>query len=509
MNDMKGRLNGIFRSVTAWGTAKEIAGNVIAILGAFLVSGLLEAAMDAEWNRVGVTVVVAAVFIGVSYLVDSYLTGKLKRVHSDSMEEWRETVSELTVSGNIDITSAGAYDGRAEDDTETIANYRGMSFPQMVGSALTMAIAAIVILVSDWRLAIIFLTLSLLQLIPTVIYEKWTKRIYDETSEDEEAYADWIGEGLHGIRTIKSYEAESWYTERYRKCNKEMISSGIKAEGTGTFETVIGNLIESILSWGAYIIIGAFTIFWDLDILLIPLMVVMSQRLFAAASVFVEAKTESFEAEEAEARLGTWIESRKPSDIPVLARLEHVTKTFDDKRVLDDVSLSVKAGERIRLIGENGSGKTTMLKILMGFMTPDDGSAEIRDVKVAYAFQEETMLPCTGEELIAEAVSTGESDEAELRKHIDRFGIGNVLTQSLDEMSGGESKKLFLALALAKKSDLLVLDEPTNHMDRESIPYLIEVLKAYEGTLIVCTHDERMDIDWTRTMEVKEGRING
>lgn len=500
-------ISSYFNPVAMWGVFKELLGDLIVLVGAFLISGLLEAALASHWDKALYIVGFGAIFLILAYALNSFFTEDLKLRYAQSSENWREELSRLTICGSIAIDSSGSYDGRAEDDTETIASFKGIYEPKAIGAVLTILITVGIIFYHDYRLALIFLTLSLLQLIPTFIYEKWTKRVYDETSDDEEAYADWIGEGFHGIRAIKSYNAEEWYTKRFESCNTSMIKSGIKAEGTGTLETMIGSLIESILSWGAYIIIGAFSIYKGLDILLLPLMILMSQKLFSAASTLVEAWTKAFEAKAAMERLEKRTKPRTKANIGEVAVFKDVSKSFDGKCVLSDVNLIVKSGDKIKLCGKNGSGKSTLLKLLLGFIFCDSGSISLKDLKVAYAFQEETILPCSGVELVEKVLSTKEADEVKLRANLSAFGVDKVLSHSLNELSGGERKKLFLSLALSKKSELLVLDEPSNHLDKESVPYLLEQLKADQGTQIICTHDDRLSLAWTKVIEVKEGKL--
>jgi ATP-binding cassette subfamily F protein uup len=181
---------------------------------------------------------------------------------------------------------------------------------------------------------------------------------------------------------------------------------------------------------------------------------------------------------------------------------------FGDRPLLDDARLALREGERIGLIGRNGTGKSTLLRVIAGSVQLDDGELQRRDgLKIAFVEQEPELPPAETltDSLMIRAARAGSGEEIPFRltEFVDRFGLDP--TKSLDNASGGERKRAALALALALEPELLLLDEPTNHLDIEGIERLEELLRKV-STAIVITHDRAfLDAVTTRIVELDRG----
>jgi ATP-binding cassette subfamily F protein uup len=179
----------------------------------------------------------------------------------------------------------------------------------------------------------------------------------------------------------------------------------------------------------------------------------------------------------------------------LVAELEHVTKSFGERRIVADLSLRVMRGDRIGLIGPNGAGKSTLLKLILGELAPDAGTVRHgTNLEVAYFDQMREQLDL--ERSVAETVSPG-SDWVEIgaqRKHIVSY-LGDFLfaPQRVDSpvkmLSGGERNRLLLARLFARPANVLVLDEPTNDLDIDSLELLESTLQEYGGTVLLVSHD--------------------
>lgn len=174
---------------------------------------------------------------------------------------------------------------------------------------------------------------------------------------------------------------------------------------------------------------------------------------------------------------------------------DKVTKTFGDRTVIKDFSLRVQRGDRIGIVGANGSGKTTLLKLLMGEMEPDKGTitrAATMDATVIDQ-QRSRMNP---EARIRDVLAEGSDwiDVRGVRKHIQGYLKDFLFDPGLVEakvgtLSGGERSRLLFAREFATTSSLLVLDEPTNDLDLETLDLLQEVIADYDGTVLIVSHD--------------------
>ncbi|WP_255359853.1 ABC-F family ATP-binding cassette domain-containing protein [Wolbachia endosymbiont of Laodelphax striatellus] len=181
----------------------------------------------------------------------------------------------------------------------------------------------------------------------------------------------------------------------------------------------------------------------------------------------------------------------RPSGKLVL-KIDQITKSFEDKQILNKVGFSVSRGEKIIIIGANGIGKSTLLKILMNKIEADQGSYEWGyEAQISYFAQDHHELLNENISILDWLKNYAEKETENTIRNI----LGQVLFRS-DEvnknilnLSGGEGARLLLAKMILEKSNILVLDEPTNHLDLESREALKKALVDFEGTVILVTHD--------------------
>ena len=179
----------------------------------------------------------------------------------------------------------------------------------------------------------------------------------------------------------------------------------------------------------------------------------------------------------------------------MVAELTHVSKCFGARVVVRDFSTRILRGDRIGLIGPNGAGKTTLLKLILGEIEPDEGSVR-RGTRQSVAYFDQLRAQLDPELPLTEVISPGSDyvDIAGERKHVIGY-LGDFLfapqraRSPVKSLSGGERNRLLLARLFARPANILVLDEPTNDLDIETLDLLEELLADYQGTLFLVSHD--------------------
>jgi len=195
-----------------------------------------------------------------------------------------------------------------------------------------------------------------------------------------------------------------------------------------------------------------------------------------------------------------------PSGAIVLTA-EHMSKSFGGTRLLDDVTLELRQGERVALVGPNGAGKTTLLRLLLGELTSDHPLGAVRTgARVRLGYYDQDLRGVDGEATLFEELLRRMGD-ADAHNVLGRFLFPyEAQFKCVNDLSGGERARLALLDLTLARCNLLVLDEPTNHLDVEMIEALENALNAYEGTLLLVSHDRRFLAKLaTRVWEVEGG----
>ncbi|MCG2576719.1 ATP-binding cassette domain-containing protein [Dechloromonas sp. XY25] len=198
----------------------------------------------------------------------------------------------------------------------------------------------------------------------------------------------------------------------------------------------------------------------------------------------------------------------------LVAELEHVNKAFGPRQIVRDFSSRIQRGDKIGLIGPNGAGKTTLLRLILGELQPDSGIVR-QGTKMEIAYFDQFRTQLNPDSTLADVISPG-SDWVEIggaKKHVigyleDFLFAPERARSPVSSLSGGERNRLLLARLFAKPANVLVLDEPTNDLDIETLELLEELLQNYDGTLFLVSHDRTfLDNVVTQTIAAEgEGR---
>ena len=188
---------------------------------------------------------------------------------------------------------------------------------------------------------------------------------------------------------------------------------------------------------------------------------------------------------------------------------EKISKTYGEKVLFDKVVLGVNKGDKIGVIGVNGTGKSTFLKIIAGIEEPDAGEiVSGRGVTVSYLAQAPQFNP--GDTIVGYVIKgKNNASEAEAKTILTKLGITDF-DAAINTLSGGQRKRIALARTLVSPAEVLILDEPTNHLDSDMVIWLEEYIKKFKGELIMVTHDRYfLDNVTNRIVELDGGKLYG
>ena len=193
-----------------------------------------------------------------------------------------------------------------------------------------------------------------------------------------------------------------------------------------------------------------------------------------------------------------------------ILNIEHISKIYGEKVIFDDVSLGIHSGDKIGVIGVNGTGKTTLLKIIAKINEPDKGQIICGNgIRVSYLPQNPEFPK---KQSILEYVMDGKEHqdwktESEAKTILAKLGIYDF-DEGCDHLSGGQKKRVALARTLVDPTEVLILDEPTNHLDNDMVLWLEEFLNSFRGVLIMVTHDRYfLDRVTNKIVEIDKGKL--
>lgn len=189
-----------------------------------------------------------------------------------------------------------------------------------------------------------------------------------------------------------------------------------------------------------------------------------------------------------------------------ILNIEHIHKIFGDKVIFDDVSCGIQEGDKIGIIGINGTGKSTLLKMLADAEEPDAGQI-VRQNGLRIAYMPQNPEFPEGATVTSFALDGNSETDWQVQSNLTKLGIMEYDAR-LEQLSGGQRRRVAMAKVLTGDFDVLLLDEPTNHLDEEMISWLEEYLKNYKGTVVMVTHDRYfLDKVSNRILEISHGKM--
>ena len=492
------------------------------LLQAFLLSQLVLLATDGEVRKVG--------FYG------GILLGLLVFYHGISMvlkmkykkEKWIEIqIAKLSFYQSylrlplekLYHSSVGEDLEHFTNDFDTVMEKRFEKFPSLVAAVAEVLLFGGYLFFLNQLMAVLLLAIGLVQLVPPLIVKKYMQVNYENCRDIEAEITDFTLTAFAGFLTIKIYNLTEWWLNRLEKLYARYRKIGKESIYASNGEMALYEFLGQLLSYGTYCIVGVLAVTGKVPLEVGIQGIALSGNFYGAlknsfliwpelavAKVAEERLTQLFACKNREEEIGG-------NEI----RLEKVSFSYD-KEILKNASFSMDHRAKILLKGANGTGKSTLLKLLMGLEPPEKGrlflgkvraeeiSRKMFPEKVLYLPQDDPMLSITAEALYDEILGR---DREEALRYTDQFDLSRetVSNREIAALSGGERKKIFLALALAVKPPFLFMDEPTNHLDEEGKQILAACLAEYSGGFLMVTHDRLMEKLDARRCVLREGEL--
>lgn len=499
----------IYRKCLIWHTARSLTQRLSLLVAGWLLSALLSAVMaqDGEAGlRLGVAALGVILILSASLL---YLGRRSGKAAEQAEESCREELCTLYTKRRGNDLSSGTFLTYIEKDVDTVSAYFSSSLPALLISALLFVFCGILLIVQYGWLGWGLTCIGLIQLLPTLVYEKWAKAIYEKAVMNDAAFSDWVSAGFRSVSTIKAFQREDWFMRRLKGYAQGVVTAARKENQAAYVEDTVTAFVSTVLTDGTYLIFGVAAVTGAIDIIQAPVIAVVARTAFSSVESMLQYRIQKRKYIQAQEHLSRLM----PQDVktdgcvqPFLLTATDISKAYGEKTVLSRCSVKIRQGERILLTGHNGSGKTTLLRILLGIERPDTGSVCYAGEQIAFCLQEEPDMTLSMRAFADEMAAVGRIDPARFERLAERFGIAGCMEQRPGECSEGQRKKYYLSLAFACPSELLLLDEPTNHLDSDSVDTLLRLIRDWQGALLIVSHDGRMDcpIRWA----VEGGQLN-
>lgn len=407
------------------------------------------------------------------------------------------------------------------DDIEASSARYTRIWPSMLAGLLTAVAYVLYLLPKSPAVAAALLGVSLLQLIPPVLVKRYMQINYDDCREIESKITDQVVEAVAGFETIRMYDLGEWWLRRMAALHRRYVIVGNRSEATATAQISMGKLLDNLLKYGTYALLGVFAMLGVCTMETAILGIALSPSLYEAMKLLFSIIPSLAVARTADTRLAKWDDCQAHSTaLPEdgCVSLCDVACGYGEQRVLDGVSYQFDADKTYLFEGANGSGKSTLMHLMAGLLRPERGVVLVGNVppselaeatypgELLFIPQADPEFDLTAEELCKMLVPRRMDDFAQTAA---RLGLrpDRVNACAIRELSGGERKKAILALAFSLSPRILLLDEPTNHLDQQAQSALCALIRERRGATFLISHDPQCRAVADEVLTIANGGI--
>lgn len=406
-------------------------------------------------------------------------------------------------------------------DFTTVTNKSVSLYPGFWAGVLTSVAYFLFLLWQSPLIAVSLVVIAILQLIPPLIVKRFMQINYDNCRDIEAEITNQIAEGYNGLATIKLYHLKDWWLKRLAAIHKRYLKVGNLSEAALTVQTSMYKLLDNILKYGTYGLVGLFLLLQYSTMKTAVEAISLSSGLFAAVKTVFSSIPQFAVARTAETRMAKWDaaveeETEKLQDYKI--KLTDLSFKYEEKQIFSHANCIIDCGQINLIKGTNGIGKSTLLCLIAGMLSGYTGeviagSTKLERIsdseylcKVLYLPQDDAKFDFPACELYEMIPS---DKQPRMKQIAATFGLTNKQLNQLKirELSGGERKKVFLSIAFAINPPMLLLDEPTNSLDECGREILCSLLKERQGGAVIISHEDIFDKLAEKIFVVEKGGI--
>ncbi len=507
----------------------------INLLTASWMSEIVNAATGGRTERVLTAGLKLAVLLIGFKLCESACQVWLERRKSQTLHRCKMELYGQFLSSPLPVlysSDSGQSKERLNDDFNAVTGKFVTDLPGL-GSSLA-GIAAYFIFIARLSLpmAVLLTVFALLQIIPPLIVKRFLEQNYTDMRKIEAVCTNFIIEAHHGFPVLKLYKLKNWYTEKLARIHKENIRITNRSILAGQTEDYLDNFLSVLLKYGTYAMAGLLALYGAVTLDTGVKVIALSGSFFAAVNTAFSSITRFAVVRQARNRLAEWYGASGKEDsvkgLPTgsvrtsqepqtwAVSLSGVTVSFDGREIFRDMTVSFPASGICLIKGDNGAGKSTLFKLIAGLIPAEQipagqiptGQAAGQDFphRVFYLPQEDAEFEFTPQDFYSMIADLDLSCVLTIAEDFE-LNQTQLCETKIRELSGGERKKVFLALALALDPSLLLLDEPTNSLDEHSKTVLVRALQKRVGPTLIISHDPVFDAVSNHTYRMEKGEI--
>ncbi len=430
-----------------------------------------------------------------------FLSKPLSALYSDDRGQWKECLT---------------------DDFDMACDRILSVFPGICTGLLTAAAYFVYIGRGSLLMAGLLALISLIQLIPPLLVKGYFEKNYQDTRDIEARLTDLTVEAHHGFAVLKLYQLKEWYLEKLKKLHRAYQKIGSTGIYTSTAEGVLNDFVAMVLKYGACALAGILALRQVVSLDAGVEAIALSGSFFAAVNTVFSSITRLAVTKQARKRLADCM-----ADIPeeetgaienTQIQLQDISLSFADRKLFDHVRMCFPKEGICLIRGANGAGKSTLFRLMAGLIHADEGEVRLGDVPpdalsdavfvrdLFYLPQEDAAFAFPPRMFYEMADETAVERVMELAH---RFGLEDRQLEetNIRDLSGGERKKVFLALAFAANPKILLLDEPTNALDEDSKRLLLSELQKRKGLTLIISHDPALNALPAQRYSIGKGGI--